>query len=129
MSCNCTKVEAIRQMGGFVEIGEVTPLTAYFIFIRDLSTGAVYRQYAVSDISGFLEFDMDDNPRFYQPGRSYELWVHVTTATSEEQQDPITISIGSAQYEYDCFQFEVIKLVNGEKETICYTPLQIIKAV
>jgi hypothetical protein len=127
MSCECTKVKAIRQCGGFVEIGAMEGSnTQYFIYIKDVTVDVIWRVLCTSDASGFIEFDMDDRPRFFQPNHTYEVWAHVTTATNDEQQDPITITIGSALYEYDCFQFQVIKLTDDESKTIAYTPLQVL---
>jgi len=129
MSCPaCTKALPLRKCGGMVEIGEVEfASTDYFINIQDLTTNVIWQTIEQSDADGILAFDMDLKPRFFQPGRTYKLWVTVTSATTVEQYDAITITIGSASYEYDCFQFEVVRLTDSEGLSIAYTPLQVIE--
>ena len=122
MSCsNCTPAKNLRICGEDITIGTISSSnTDVYIYVRDIITGKIYRQETTSDGDGVVTLAMDDNNRFFQPIRTYEIWVTLTDAASQEDTETLTIHGG----EYDCIQAEFERITDADGNTIADSTLQ-----
>lgn len=99
MSCsNCTEAKLIPTCTGLLHIGTFTPSTDYWVYVKNLITGIVYRQTRTTNEAGLLTFDLTSpDTSAYSPNFDYELWV---TSTDINMSDYIPININGI--DYDC---------------------------
>lgn len=105
MSCNnCTKFKTLPSCLEDLVIGTLTGVasTNVYVYLKNHSTGLLYRFSATTTLYGGLTIDLTDNGQFAPtPKHDYELWVTLASATNTDEREDITIDT----VDYSCVSF------------------------
>lgn len=81
MACNtCQSLDSISECSDTIELGIIDPDLEVYIYVKNIHSGYIHRQEAVSDNTGLLILDLS-NPdvSFYNQNSAYEVWVTLQT--------------------------------------------------
>ncbi len=102
MACtNCQEVTPIPQCVEDITIGAIADLTTdVYVFVKNLTTGYLHQQEAVSDGAGLVILDSTlPDISFYNENHFYELWI---TKQSETINDKLPITVVGGATPFDC---------------------------
>lgn len=108
MACTtCQTTKKIPTCTTDLVLGTTVHLdTNIYIFVRNLTTGYLHRETAVTDGAGEVILDLSQpDSSFYNPYSIYEVWVTLATSTINEK---VTVTIGATGY--TCFTLEFDKV-------------------
>lgn len=93
MACNdCHELDQIPECTDSLELGSIDADTEVYIYVKNIFTGYVHRQEALSDEEGTLTLDLTEpESSFYNKDSSYEIWI---TLRTDNVRIDITISYG-----------------------------------
>ena len=96
MSCSsCNKTNPILTCTEILTVGTGALSTAYYLFIRNNSTGRTYRYATTSDGAGLITQDISTQQ--WSEGLDYEVWITLATATNEDARENFTVDGTSIQ--------------------------------
>jgi hypothetical protein len=93
MACNdCHELDQIPECTDSLELGSVDADTEVYIYVKNIFTGYIHRQEALSDEEGVLTLDLTQpESSYYNKDSSYEIWV---TLRTDNVRIDITVSYG-----------------------------------
>lgn len=99
MAClDCSRTKPIPSCTTSLILGTVTSLsTAVYIYVRNLTSGKLYRQAVTSSVAGLVTLDKTEpSSYFYTPNHAYEIWVTLVSATDIDSRLILTIGTSTA---------------------------------
>lgn len=107
MSCpDCSKANNILRCITTLTVGTAAshPNTDVYLYIRNNTTGRLYRYEVTTSNTGLISKDI--SAQQYMDGHNYELWVTLASATNID--DRITFTVGSENVTCITLGFETV---------------------
>lgn len=120
MAClDCTPTKPIPACTTSLILGNISSLaTAVYIYVRNLTSGKLYRQAVTSSVAGLVTLDKTlPSSYFYSPNHAYEIWVTLASATNIDDKQTLTIGSSTAT----CLNPVFDKPIDDDNLNITYT--------
>jgi hypothetical protein len=116
MACNsCESTLLIPSCTDALVIGDTEHIeTDVYIYLKNNSSGYIYRQEGTTDENGYITLDCTDILEMLQPGIEFEIWV--TLRTSNERLELFPTLPYPQVTSYTCFNIEFEKSYNADGE-------------
>lgn len=104
-------------------IGTATAATDYYVYLRNITTGYLYRYEVTSDGAGLISLsikdpDADGAAQFLPvPDHNYEMWITTQAATNTEANVSVTVNAIA----YTGFAFSFFKVYETGTDLAAYT--------